>query len=78
MRDKDVAVMWVNVDSDFQWLRTLDVGLIPAMWPFQCQFERNVVAQYAAVARCSYVPYPLASEALARISREDKVCGRCD
>jgi transcription initiation factor TFIID subunit 2 len=46
-------VMWVRIDQDSQWLRTIRMDQPQWAWSYQLRYERHVGAQYEAAERLS-------------------------
>ena len=43
--DTDSPVLWIGIDPDMTWLRTVTLQQPDYMWQYQLRYERDVVSQ---------------------------------
>ena len=43
--DTDSPVLWIRIDPDMTWLRTVTLQQPDYMWQYQLRYERDVVSQ---------------------------------
>ena len=43
--DTDSPVLWIGIDTDMTWLRTVTLQQPDYMWQYQLRYERDVVSQ---------------------------------
>lgn len=57
---------WIRMDSDFDWLATIDADQPDYMWVSQLERDRDVIAQINAIRALSILPTAISSGILTR------------
>ncbi|KAI0652328.1 hypothetical protein C8Q79DRAFT_937038 [Trametes meyenii] len=57
---------WIRIDADFEWIAAIAFDQKDYMWVSQLQRDRDVVAQYEAIAVLSKSPNPIIASTLTK------------